>query len=354
MTLAQSGPDPAPPPEARVTVVLTTSPTPSAPSTELICDVLDSFRQHCAELARCRIIVVMDTYEQVVDKPRLKKGRVTENQASFYGTYKDRVKRLMLGMHGFGEAFDDFHLSTDEVKYGNPLIPSNNVKYTITRTKNGRVSFIEPNERLGFGLAVHAALKLVETEYVWVQQHDWVLRNELPLQSLLEIMLASECDSEVPIKYICLSAPRMQSYAVSDHVIKHPELLALTKTLKRDFVPSSQPERPVSLTPMFFWHDKPHLASTRHYLERIFPTRLAIPRGAFIEDTIGHRARSQMKQGSWHRWATWLYYPDNGKILGLRHLNGRSYRGKENEAEKKRLWMERNSQKASKTAPNPQ
>ncbi|KAI0476314.1 hypothetical protein GGR56DRAFT_693690 [Xylariaceae sp. FL0804] len=101
----------------------------------------------------------------------------------------------------------------------------------------------------------------------------------------------------------------------------------------------------VPLTPLFFWHDKPHVASTAHYLERVFPTRLAMPRGAFIEDTVGHRARRQMKEeqqregAGWARWACWLYYPDDGRRLCLRHLHGRTWRGAEAEARKKALWL---------------
>ena len=34
------------------------------------------------------------------------------------------------------------------------------------------------------------------------------------------------------------------------------------------------------------------------------------------------------------KWATWLYYPDEGKQLCLRHLNGRTWRGTDGEAEK--------------------
>jgi hypothetical protein len=59
----------------------------------------------------------------------------------------------------------------------------------------------------------------------------------------------------------------------------------------------------------------------------VFPTRLAMRRGEFIEDKIGQRARAQMKEGQWAKWATWLYYPDDGDLLCLRHLMGRTWRG---------------------------
>jgi hypothetical protein len=89
----------------------------------------------------------------------------------------------------------------------------------------------------------------------------------------------------------------MRSYAVSADVIRFPVLRELTCSLKRDFIPASQPDIKIPLTPLFFWHDKPHIASTAHYLARVFPTRLAMLRGDFIEDKIGQRARAQMKEG---------------------------------------------------------
>ncbi|KAI0019857.1 hypothetical protein F4780DRAFT_779981, partial [Xylariomycetidae sp. FL0641] len=149
---------------------------------------------------------------------------------------------------------------------------------------------------------------------------------------------------EAPVKYVCLPSCRMLAYAVSAHVIQYPALRGLTADLTPPSSSScSSQEQQVPLTPLFFWHDKPHLASTAHYLARVFPTRLAMPRGAFIEDTVGHRARDQMKADglpAFRKWACWLYYPDQGRRLCLRHLHGRKWRGAEAEAAKKALWME--------------
>jgi hypothetical protein len=138
---------------------------------------------------------------------------------------------------------------------------------------------------------------MTSTPYVWVQQHDWILVSSFAVDAILQIMSASSSDSQVPIKYVCLPAVRMLSYAVSAAVIRFPVLRELTSSLKRDFYPASMKDVKIPLTPMFFWHDKPHIASTAHYLARVFPSRLAMLRGDFIEDKIGQRARSQMKDG---------------------------------------------------------
>lgn len=36
-----------------------------------------------------------------------------------------------------------------------------------------------------------------------------------------------------------------------------------------------------------------------------------------------------MKEGMWEKWATWLYNIDDGKTACLRHLHGRTWRGKD-------------------------
>ncbi|KAG5791551.1 hypothetical protein H9Q69_009401 [Fusarium xylarioides] len=152
-------------------------------------------------------------------------------------------------------------------------------------------------------------------------------------------MKAYDSHPETPIKYICLAAIRMLSHAISE---QHPVLRELSISLTQGYEDPTHPGVKIPLTPIYFWHDKPHLASTAHYLERVFPSRLAMLRGDFIEDKIGQRARAQMKEGLWTKWATWLYYPDDGKQLCLKHLQGRTWVGAERQAERAAMWRERN------------
>ncbi|PSR77037.1 hypothetical protein BD289DRAFT_445920 [Coniella lustricola] len=341
-----------------LTIILTTSPTPSSPSTELVDTILDSFREHCPVLLQCRIIVVFDTYDKVGPVNRLKKGHVTEEGATNFPVYKASVKEVILrDFCGIRDPRDvpAMMLEMGKAEYGSwgTAANPNATPYEIQSTPDRRVVFIEPVERLGFGLGVRSALRVVQTPYVWVQQHDWKLDAHIPVEPIVDVMKASRTNSEVPVKYVCLPSIRMLGYAESEHVLRYPALRQLTKTFKRDFIVASGAcrddddddddddndsdgkHRTIPLTPLFFWHDKTHIASTAHYLERVFPSRLAMPRGAFIEDHIGQRARNQMKLGEWTRWACWLYYPDNGKEQCLKHLHGRTWRG--TEAERKKI-----------------
>lgn len=321
-----------------LTVIITTSPTPSIPSTQLISSVLRSFHRHCTELLTARVIVVFDTFDHVTARSRLKKGQATAKVAENYADYKENVKELIMGKyapHG-GKQNPESQPGTtlrgwqERAEFGLEN-PDNEVSLAITQTADQQVTFVEPAARLGFGLAVRSALRLCGTPYVWVQQHDWALAADIPLAPLLDVMASSEADEAVPVKYVSFPSARMRSYAVSSCVTEYPALRELTASLKRDFTPPSHPDVKIPLTPLFFWFDKPHVASTQHYLARVFPSRLAMRRGEFIEDKIGQRARQYMKEGQWHRWACWLYYADEAKQLYLQHLHGRTWEGADDE-----------------------
>ncbi|KAK0616744.1 hypothetical protein B0T14DRAFT_588969 [Immersiella caudata] len=356
-----------------VTLIITTSPTPSAPSTELLDQILQSFERHCPTLSECRVILVLDTYDRVGSASRLKKGQVLPEGAACFEQYKENAKRVILEHYsrnsenlndddGYNSSAPDLmSVSYAEAEYGADTYhqTTNAANLTITRTQDHRITFIEPAQRIGFGLAVRSALRLATTPYVWIQQHDWSLVSDIPLGPLLDLMiqqqrfsssspsqdpedLSSHNTLSVPIKYVCFPSVRMLSYAISAHVRDFAALRALTNLYKGTFSPpssTSQPKVKIPLTPLFFWHDKPHLAETEHYLAQVFPNRLAMPRGGFIEDTVGQRARDEMKSGLWRKWACWLYYPEEGKKLCVRHLKGRTWRGTEAEARKKVEWL---------------
>ncbi len=346
-----------------LTLVITTSPTPSAPSTELLSQIFLSFRSHCPDLTKCRVILVLDTYDHVSSTARLKKGHVTAEGARQYAEYKANAKRLVLREYaatGAEHCEQDLREEYAEAEFGSLAYAQqvNAVPLAITKTEDGRVTFVEPLQRLGFGLAVRSALRLAETPYVWIQQHDWALVSEIPLGPLLTAMqqrrqsqpadsddsLADSEAARVPIKYVCFPSIRMVQYATSDHVMQFPALRALTYLHKQTITVGSEDGSTsrIPLTPLFFWHDKPHVAEREHYLAQVFSSRVAMPRGAFIEDTVGHRARTEMKDGQWKKWACWLYYPDEGKQLCMRHLKGRTWRGAEGELAQKMEYMRLN------------
>ncbi|RYO86930.1 hypothetical protein DL766_005983 [Monosporascus sp. MC13-8B] len=297
--------------------------------------------------AQCRFIVVIDTYDRIGPQARLKKGQVTAQGARDFVAYKSNAKKLILSEVCQRDETCNLGQSQGQAEYGYRPTEVYAVDFLTNYTGDKHVTFVEPSRRLGFGLAVRTALRLTETPYVWIQQHDWALDCDIPLGPILDIMETSLSDQIAPVKYVCFPSVRMLSYATSAHVMGFPTLRELTASLKGDFVSASHPNVKVPLTPLFFWHDKPHVASTAHYLSCVFPTPLALPRGAFIEDTVGQRARNQMKQGVFAKWACWLYYPKEGTKQCLRHLQGRTWRGAEGELAQREAWKKLNARRAA-------
>ena len=319
----------------RLAVIITTSPTPSAPSTDLLSTVFASYLKHCPYLTQCDVIVVFDTYDRITDQDRLKKGHVTAELARNYETYKVKAKDLILSQY-MGSSQQEIEVETAESREPAEYGFGGGVPFSVSQTRDQRVTFIEPTIRLGFALAVRSALRIADERdipYVWIQQHDWALAADIPIGPLLDLMQDHHNNDVKPIRYVCFPNGRLREHDKLDHVTRWPALRMLTSSHTGDYSTSSRPDVKVPLTPLFFWHDKPHLASTKHYLARIFPSSLAVPRGSFIEDTVGHRAREQMKQGVWAKWACWLYYPDQGKTACIKHLNGRTWKGIEYTAE---------------------
>jgi feruloyl esterase len=350
----------------QLTVIITTSPTPSAPSTELLSSVLSSFRAHCPELLNCPVIVVFDTYDHITSVAKFKRAQVTQADAEVYVAYKENVKDLIIGEHVAQTAGQErTFTSLDGVaEFGSPLMETSltSVDFTVTRSSDHCITFIEPRMRLGFALAVRTALRIATTPYVWIQQHDWRLATNVPLRPMLALMQEAHNGPNghkwPPIEYVTFVSTRWKQYAASMLTSEHPAFRRLTTQLKQDFevvLPSKKKEDAaqtvkVPMTPLFMWLDKPHLASREHYLNRIFPTRLAVSRGDFIEDTIGQRARAQMKGGNWERWATWMYYPGEGETLCLHHLQGRTFRGEEGEKRMAQMWREKNKKERTASA----
>ncbi|VUC23816.1 unnamed protein product [Clonostachys rosea] len=337
-----------------LTVIITTSVTPTAPSTELISTALESFRSFCPDLLTCNVIVVLDGYDEIQANPRLKKGRVTPEQAKSYGIYKTNVKELIINQYGKHETHTDFSQSVGEAEFGGLRAGPNTVQFTTSVNLDKTISFIEPSKRIGFGLAVRTALRMTDTPYVWVHQHDWVLSAEIPLGALLDVMQASSSEPERPVKYVCLPSPRNLSYDTCAEVVEFPTLKTLTSSLKSEFSPQLYPDVKIALTPLFHWFDKPHIASKAHYMERVFPSRLSMLRGDFIEDKIGHFCRNQSKDGQWSKWATWLFSPGEGQTPCVTHLHGRVWVGKEAEDKKIAEWRSKGLANAPKPAPKPE
>ena len=141
-----------------LTVIITTSPTPSNPSLDCFEFLMETF-QKVPPLVACRKIICCDGCK-IIDGDRcyFRAGQVSEEALGLYSEYmEDLQDRVSLAATDPTDAFFNSEL-------------------------------LRLDERQGFGFAVKCALKSVKTRFVIVVQHDRVFQKSFDLCELLENM----------------------------------------------------------------------------------------------------------------------------------------------------------------------
>lgn len=284
-----------------LTIILTTSPIPSSPSPALVKGTLSSLPL-C--LFRSPLIITFDNYRvHNAEQCRLKKGLVTEGLANSYPKYVENVKGLFLH-------------STVEVEEADAF---------MSKATDSNTVFLRLKKRMGFASCIQIALKHVRSKYVLILQHDWLFTlPHPPMATLLSILEAEGVMGDV--KYIGFISRMSLNYETSKgnshhnyrHVINASRRSRKGRTLEKDLIAC------------LHWFDRPHLASVETY-RALFETGI-LKRGDFIEDTFGTQYLSNITKASslscaynaWKRWSAWLYCPNNGATVGVRHASGRT------------------------------
>ena len=213
-----------------LTVIVTTSPSPICPSTELIETILASLALHAPCVTACRLILVCDG-AKIGAKQVFRSGHVNEASWTSYVEYKQRLHERVRS-DGFG-----FH----------------------------RAEVLELEEHHGFGFAVCAALQLVSSRLVCVVQHDRALLRHVALPELCRSMLALS-DA---VGYVLLPTrattdyPQRMHKKLGERGMKPPassiELHALA-------LPSGG-----RLLPCLTFYDSTHICLAAYYRQKIFP-----------------------------------------------------------------------------------
>ena len=249
------------------TIITTTSPTPSNPSTEMICSTLESLADFVPELLLCRHIIVCDGYRLASDS-KFRSGVVTEERARAYEQYRSSLEILA------------------ETK-PSPIWAA--------------VEVLRLAERQGFGFAVRAALELVRTPFVCIMQHDRTfMRRFEQVEPLLQAMSQNPCLKMVglptttndPTRYIIQAVTKLGEMKVS-----HPPFDSLIVTS------SASPF--LRFIPMIMWHDSTHFASTSYYRDFVFGRRHLVTRGGFIEDKLGQQQGMDLRSLGWSSHASY-------------------------------------------------
>lgn len=301
----------------QLTFVLTTSPSPVCPSTELVDLVLASLLEHAPACQSCHLVIVCDS-AKLGTKLVFRSGRVDEAAWTAYVEYKQRLQsRASADSFGFGSA-----------------------------------EVVELAEHHGFGFAVHAALQHVRTRLVCVVQHDRALLRPVDLPEICDAMLSPTSRAAYVLLPTRATAdyPHKMRVRLGERGLRppassiEPHALALPTAGRR-------------LLPCLTYYDSTHVATTAFYLDFVFcrgavvwggvekaaaylqalppeaqekarvfaaPDRL-VTKGAFLENELAPQQLDDVETmgvaGCVERWRTYLY--DDGVALPtVGHLNG--------------------------------
>eukprot|EP00930_Biecheleria_cincta_P102745 TRINITY_DN94570_c0_g1_i1.p1 TRINITY_DN94570_c0_g1~~TRINITY_DN94570_c0_g1_i1.p1 ORF type:complete len:336 (+),score=35.66 TRINITY_DN94570_c0_g1_i1:80-1087(+) len=276
------GPCSAVPPCARTSVVLVTSPVASHPSTQLIDEVIHSFKI-VSGLADCPLVIVGDGVTVRSGRPRWNQGKVDEEHLLRYTQYLDALRS----------------------KY--ETSPAN---VSCQRT----VKVVGPlPKRVNFAHALLEGLRHVDTELVLVAQHDRVFEQPLDLAEVLPWF-----DKHPEVRYIGFQTVNdYPTYAVSKY---------------GGWARAKEAASGSCLLPLFMWYDSAHICRTQQLAKLI---EKEVRPGEFIESSYGCRLLEEIRSHSaewnfeYHMRHFGLFLFHDAKI-GLtapivRHMSGRTF-----------------------------
>jgi hypothetical protein len=267
---------------SRVTIVITTSPTRSNPSTKIIETVVESFAR-VQGLLECNKIIVFDGHFTLDDHKLLyKSGRIGTAESHAYSQYIENVYNLI-----------DTHPA---FKNTTPIVCQ---------------------ERMGFAYAVKVGLERVMTPYVMVVQHDYAfVCDDIPLTKILDTM-----DARKDINYVgFMSTSNLPYLGQNNHIVNNLKRQGIRLTMKAE-------DTPIPLVKLLFWFDKNHIARVDYYNQVVLAKRSVVRKGDFIEDRLGKLIKRRIEEGgdeAHQKFGTYFYHPEDPK-LQVKHLDGRKW-----------------------------
>jgi len=332
-----SAPLPAAPPSAMsieqlLTVVITSSPVRSNPSTRMLLECLTSLDIH-GDLSQCRKLIMCDGFK-VREQSQRKLGIVTDEEAVLYREYIQSIACMC------------------------------REKSTLQRTR-----VVQLAKWQGSAYAIREAIEgHVQTPFVIIVPHDCIIARPVRLDAVVAMMHAN-ADR---VNYVKIGQPKHKDYAeavcarvprsrLGPHGPCWQRLLArlvrspaawlrvlcvqvlsrygvrLEPTPMSTYAPSpslgavAEASAEMSLTPMLCYKDNIAMVSVRFLTEHVFTPSSGVRRGTFIEDTFGKNF--QMRSWLVSAACAAKQPPSNGCfLLGdgraepmIRHLDGKTY-----------------------------
>jgi hypothetical protein len=374
---------PRPPIEQLLTILVTTSPIKSNPSTELLERVFDTFTMGGYNFAyKCRKVIICDGARQKDErttqkysntKQAMRHGLVTSAQNELYELFKHSLRRLCEDAKGLEP----------------PSLFTNTTVHDLS-------------SRHGYGFALrHALHECIDTPYVIVIQHDRTFMRPTPIEEALDAMWNNDC-----VKYtgfsmrsnLCYRDHFIGQYGraymdeMAECILRPPELLVdasrygpnseSTKKMEcdseklRDNIaavienykkchqnieyeewlethPPTPTKHQLSLTPTFFWYDNVHICETKHYRDFIFDPRYKmVVKGGFVEDKLSPVIKKTVERlgltDGHSRFGCYLL-DDHSGMFFTGHLDGGSFLDC---ATREQLLMKKRSSSASDITKN--
>jgi len=254
-----------------LTVVLTTSPCVSHPSTYLMQNTMLSLTAHCGPLARrVPIIIVCDGYalrDADAEKSVFRQAKVTREDAERYARYLNRLEVLC------ARARD---LELDDSPFRN-------------------ASMLVLREHHGFPYALRRGLQLVKTPLVMVLQHDRSFTNDVDLARVCREM--QRCCSwlyyvgfptKSTIRHDLVMRGQTNGALVPTPLRTQParDTCAALDAKRGTYTDSS--EDGLTLLPLCRFFDSTHVARTAWYTNFIFGRNApwAFVRRGFVEEKV--------------------------------------------------------------------
>ena len=268
-----------------LTIVITTSPIKSNPSTDLLERVFKSFKK-VNHLTDCPKIIVCDGYK-IGDVHKYKSGVITGESAAKYQEYIAKLKSLIL-------------------------------KNTFSNTE-----LIVRNKRCGFASNIEFSLDHVKTKYIFVYQHDWTIEKPVDISKIIQIM-----NKHDDVKYVGFMTSLTAKFIDQ---MDNSWRKQIEKNTGKDIKQYYDQHFGMPLIPLNFWYDRPHICSVRFYKDFVFGQKHydyvrndSFKVSNFIEDSFGQIEKNDIKTNGLighARYGTYLLYENDEPVLY--HEDGR-------------------------------
>ena len=333
-----------PPLSDLLTIVVTTSPIKSNPSTELLEKTLETFHHAGPEFAyQCRKVIVCDGCRVLDDNDDNdeKKGeekKDDQQQKRKISRKHSNVKQALrngIATKSQAERYEEFKAALRKVCEDANNVDDNDAQPSPFR--NAEV--VELPTRHGYGFALrHALRECVHTPYVCVIQHDRTFMRTTPMKSVVHAMMnnpeqikyvgcsmrsnlmyrdiflgkygkvahqdlvklvlrppelrldSTQYGPAVPVESIQVYGPHVNNI---DKLQKNLQALAINYRKSNQNKTSLEGQEgndethQLTLTPTLFWYDNTHIVETVHYRDFVFNEKYRmVARGGFVEDKL--------------------------------------------------------------------